>query len=251
MITSARIVWAFASGSASAPSARAAVQSMAFIVSSSGFQSDQWREALPTPCQSDISRQVNKMSLRRRFALSSSPDDSIFQYLVREAPVRNSFRVIVSKDYLTFSSAHFITFSGHQCESLHGHNYRVGVSVEGEVDPECAFVVDFAILKEAVRGLVKPMDHRVLLPTKNPKLGYQEEGDSLVVDYFGQRRFIFPRSDCALLPITNTTAEMIAEYLAEQVREHLVRFANLAALEIEVEESVGQAAYYRAVLKND
>ena len=165
--------------------------------------------------------------------------------------MRNSFRVIVSKDYLTFSSAHFITFSGHQCESLHGHNYRVGVGVEGDVDPECAFVVDFAILKDVVRSLIKPMDHRVLLPTQNPKLGYKEQGESLVVDYFGKQRFIFPRSDCALLPFSNTTAEMIAEYLAEQVREHLLRFTNLSALEIEVEESVGQAAYYRAALRND
>jgi 6-pyruvoyltetrahydropterin/6-carboxytetrahydropterin synthase len=165
--------------------------------------------------------------------------------------VLNSFRVVVSKDYLTFSSAHFITFSGHQCESLHGHNYRVGVSVEGEVDPECAFVVDFAILKDVVRGLIKPMDHRVLLPTRNPKLGFREDGEGLLVDYFGKQRFLFPRSDCALLPISNTTAEMIAEYLAEQVKAHLLRFANLSALEIEVEESVGQAAYYRAQLRND
>ena len=165
--------------------------------------------------------------------------------------MRNSFRVVVSKDYLTFSSAHFITFSGHQCESLHGHNYRVGITVEGDVDPECAFVVDFAILKDAVRGLLKPIDHRVLLPTQNSKLAYREEGESLLVNYFGKQRFIFPRSDCALLPITNTTAEMLAEYLARQVREHLLQFANIAALEIEVEESVGQAAYYRLVVQND
>jgi 6-pyruvoyltetrahydropterin/6-carboxytetrahydropterin synthase len=164
--------------------------------------------------------------------------------------VNNSFRVAVSKDYLTFSSAHFITFSGHQCESLHGHNYRVGVSVEGEVDPECAFVVDFAILKNAVRELLRPIDHRVLLPTQNPKLAYTESGESLLVHYFGEQRFIFPRSNCALLPITNTTAEMIAEYLAKQIATHLVKFANLSTIEIEVEESVGQAAYYRAELRD-
>lgn len=165
--------------------------------------------------------------------------------------MRNGFKVTVCKDYLAFSSAHFITFSGHQCESLHGHNYRVGVTVQGEVDPECAFVVDFAILKDIVRSLVKPMDHRVLLPKGNSKLGYREDGESLVVDYFGKRRFVFPRSDCCLLPITNTTAEMIAEYLAMQVRAQLTRFTNLAAIEIEVEESAGQAAYYRASLGQD
>ena len=161
------------------------------------------------------------------------------------------FKVTVAKDYLTFSSAHFITFSGHQCESLHGHNYRVAVSVEGDVDPECAFVVDFAILKSAVRDLIKPMDHRVLLPTNNEKLGLKEDGGSLVVDYFGQRRFQFPRTDVCLLPISNTTAEMIAEYLAQQVRDHLVRFSNLTALEVEVEESVGQSAFYRLGVRGD
>lgn len=159
-----------------------------------------------------------------------------------------NFRVTVCKDYLTFCSAHFITFTGHQCESLHGHNYRVGVTVAGAVDPECAFVVDFAILKDVVRELVKPIDHRVLLPTRNSKLGFREEGDSLVVDYFGKQRFVFPRRDCALLPITNTTAEMIAEYLATQVRDALrarsVR--NLESIEIEVEESIGQSAFYTA-----
>lgn len=159
------------------------------------------------------------------------------------------FKVTVSKDYLTFSSAHFITFSGHQCESLHGHNYRVGVSVEGDVDPECAFVVDFAILKDVVRELVKPLDHRVLLPSRSEKLAYREEGESLLVDYLGRRRFLFPRSDCALLPITNTTAEMLAEYLALNIRSRLERFANLAAIEVEVEESVGQSAFYRAGLE--
>jgi 6-pyruvoyltetrahydropterin/6-carboxytetrahydropterin synthase len=160
------------------------------------------------------------------------------------------FKVTVAKDYLTFSSAHFITFSGHQCESLHGHNYRVAVSVEGDIDPECAFVVDFAILKTAVRDLIKPMDHRVLLPTGNDKLGLKDEGESLVVDYFGKRRFQFPRADVCLLPISNTTAEMIAAYLAGQIQTHLIRFANLEALEVEVEESVGQSAYYRASLRD-
>jgi 6-pyruvoyltetrahydropterin/6-carboxytetrahydropterin synthase len=166
-------------------------------------------------------------------------------------PVAAQFKVTVAKDYLTFSSAHFITFSGHQCESLHGHNYRVAVSVEGDVDPECAFVVDFAILKAAVRDLIKPMDHRVLLPTENEKLGLRDEGESLIVDYFGKRRFQFPRADVCLLPISNTTAEMVAEYLAGQIRQHLVRFSNLTALEVEVEESVGQSAFYRASIRGD
>src|SRR5688500_19876400 len=94
-----------------------------------------------------------------------------------EKIVQSNFRVQVSKDYLVFASAHFITFRGHQCETLHGHNYRVGVAVEGSVDSECLFVLDFSVLKQITRRLVDAIDHKVLLPTLNPKLAYKEEGN--------------------------------------------------------------------------
>lgn len=159
----------------------------------------------------------------------------------------HGFKVSVSKDYLGFSSAHFITFSGHQCESLHGHNYRIGVTVEGDVDPECAFVVDFGVIKRIVRPLVQAMDHKVLLPTENSKLVLRQEGERMMVEYLGAPRFVFPASNVALLPITNTTAEMIAEYLAHKLRRDLLNegLARLEAIEVEVEESVGQSASYR------
>lgn len=158
-----------------------------------------------------------------------------------------TFKVSVFKEYLSFSSAHFITLAGHQCESLHGHNYRVGVTVEGDLDPECAFVVDFAVVKRIARPHVQALDHRVLLPTGNNKLILREEGDRLIVDYLGSCRFAFPRSNCALLPIANTTAEMIAEYLARLIRDDLRKedLPRLTAIELEVEESVGQSGYYR------
>jgi 6-pyruvoyltetrahydropterin/6-carboxytetrahydropterin synthase len=161
--------------------------------------------------------------------------------------VPRSYKVSVSKEYLSFSSAHFITLSGHQCESLHGHNYRVGVTVLGGLDPECGFVVDFAVLKRIVRPYVQAMDHRVLLPTANPKLALRDEGDRLLVEYLGAPRYVFPRSNCALLPIANTTAEMIAEYLAELVRDDLRKegLPLLSAIEVEVEESVGQSGFYQ------
>ncbi len=47
-----------------------------------------------------------------------------------------SYRVSVTKDYLVFASAHFITFAGHRCEGLHGHNYRVRVTIEGALNEE-------------------------------------------------------------------------------------------------------------------
>ncbi|HEX3928954.1 MAG TPA: 6-carboxytetrahydropterin synthase [Gemmatimonadales bacterium] len=156
-----------------------------------------------------------------------------------------TFRVSVDKDYLVFSSAHFITFRGHACEALHGHNYRVRVTVEGPVDQECHFVVDFAILKRIVRSYVDPLDHRVLLPASNPKLAFREADGATFVSYFGELTYQFPTRDCAILPIANTTAEMLAEWLAVHVIEDLrIAGAQLTLVEIEVEESVGQSATY-------
>jgi 6-pyruvoyltetrahydropterin/6-carboxytetrahydropterin synthase len=171
----------------------------------------------------------------------------------KETAVQSSFRVAVSKDYLVFASAHFITFRGHQCESLHGHNYRVGVMVEGPVDDECLFVLDFSILKRIVRGIVDAIDHKVLLPTSNPKLAYRHEGGMVHVDYFGKPTYVFPESDCALLPIQNSTAEMLAEYIAVQVRAELIKdgFGHLTTLELEVEENFGQSATYRTSVAGD
>jgi len=167
--------------------------------------------------------------------------------------VQSHFRVQVSKDYLVFASAHFITFRGHQCETLHGHNYRVGVAVEGSVDAEAFFVLDFSVLKQITRRFVDEIDHKVLLPTQNPKLSYHEDGDRLRVDYFGQPTYVFPRRDCALLPIQNSTAEMLAQYLCVQVRDELIArgYRHLTLLELEVEENYGQAATYREALASD
>jgi 6-pyruvoyltetrahydropterin/6-carboxytetrahydropterin synthase len=167
--------------------------------------------------------------------------------------VQSNFRVQVSKDYLVFASAHFITFKGHQCESLHGHNYRVGVAVEGAVDSECLFVLDFSVLKQITRQLVDTIDHKVLLPTLNPKLAYREDGDRVAVDYFGQPTYVFPRRDCALIPIPNSTAEMLAQYLGTLVRQELQSrgYTHLTSLEVEVEENYGQSATYHEALVPD
>ncbi|MBA2627465.1 MAG: 6-pyruvoyl tetrahydropterin synthase family protein [Gemmatimonadales bacterium] len=162
----------------------------------------------------------------------------------------NTFRVSVSKDYLVFASAHFITFQGHRCETLHGHNYRVGIAVEGTLDDEVRFVVDFSVLKRIAKRVVDAIDHKVLLPLDNPKLAVTESAESVSVSVHGVPRYVFPRTDCALLPLANSTAELLAEYLGIQVRDALAAegIRHLALLELEVEESPGQAATYRTTL---
>ena len=68
---------------------------------------------------------------------------------------RGSFKVAVTKEDLVFAAAHFITLPGHRCEALHGHNYRAGVTVEGALDPEGWYVLDFTALKRAMKQLTE------------------------------------------------------------------------------------------------
>jgi 6-pyruvoyltetrahydropterin/6-carboxytetrahydropterin synthase len=163
---------------------------------------------------------------------------------------RGDFRVTVTKDYLVFASAHFITFAGHRCEGLHGHNYRVGVTIEGGLDQQSWFVFDFVVLKKIMKRLCDEIDHKVLLPLENPKIQVVEDGEMVKVAYEGKPRYLFPRGDCALLPVPNTTVEMLAELLTDRLREALVaeRSSALTAIEMEVEENFGQSAIYRVTL---
>ncbi len=160
-------------------------------------------------------------------------------------PGGGEFRVTVAKDYLVFASAHFITFRGHRCEPLHGHNYRVGVTIEGALDREGWYVVDFSELKQIMRQVCDEIDHKVLLPLRNPKLTIEEHDGSVRVAHTGTPKYVFPREDCALLDIPNTTVEMLAQYLASRVKSALTDLTTLSTLELEVEENFGQSATYR------
>ena len=160
------------------------------------------------------------------------------------------YRVSVTKDYLVFASAHFVTFAGHRCEGLHGHNYRARVTVEGALDEESWLVLDFVVLKRIMRRLCEEIDHKVLLPLENPKLQVAEAGESVTVAYEGKPRYVFPRIDCALLPVPNTTVEMIARLLTDRLRRELEAKGarGLTAIEMEIEENFGQSAVYRVRL---
>jgi 6-pyruvoyl-tetrahydropterin synthase len=65
----------------------------------------------------------------------------------------STYGVRVTKDYLIFSAGHFITFDGDHCERLHGHNWRVAVDIEGELDAN-QYVFDFITLLDLSRTIV-------------------------------------------------------------------------------------------------
>src|ERR1700719_1024471 len=151
------------------------------------------------------------------------------------------FTVRVTKDYLVFSSGHFISYEGDKCERLHGHNYRATVEVEGGLD-ENFYVFDFIALKHRTKAITDELDHRMMLATRNPLIRVEEGPKSVHVRY-REREWLFPREDCVLLPIENTTAELLARYIAERLAADLKaqHAYEPALLRVEVEENFGQS----------
>ena len=152
------------------------------------------------------------------------------------------YHVRIEKERLVFSAAHFITFDGDVCERLHGHNYHVAAEVYGPLD-ENHYVVDFIALRDELQSLVDELDHRMLLPTEHTTIRVVEQAGEVSVTH-GERRWIFPRGDCALLPVANTTAELLARYLGEQLLAALERRLGKRPerLRISVDECDGQWA---------
>ena len=152
------------------------------------------------------------------------------------------YKVRVTKDHLVFCCGHFISYDGHQCERLHGHNYRAAIEIEGPLTADY-YVFDFVALKARAKEITDELDHHMLLATRNPVIKL-EENDGRVRVRYKDREWVFPRGDCILLPIENTTAELIARYLAGRLADALRSRHGFVpqVLRVEVEENVGQSA---------
>ena len=151
------------------------------------------------------------------------------------------YRVRVTKDHLVFSAAHFVTI-GDFCERLHGHNWRVAAEVCGPLDDD-TFVVDFIALRDALQEIVNELDHSMLLPLEHDRVQVIKREEEVEVR-FENRRWVFPHEDCRLLPVKQTSAEMLARWIGGRLWERLKADGvhPPESIRIEVEENFGQWA---------
>lgn len=151
-----------------------------------------------------------------------------------------SYHVRLCKEQLVFSAAHFITFDGNVCERLHGHNYRVEVHIFGPLD-ENHYVIDFIALRDSLQAIVTELDHHMLLPTEHPTIKVSA-GETEVEVTFEDRRWVFPRGDCVLLPVPNTTAELVARYIGKRLLDAIGEKTGvrITRLRVAVDENFGQ-----------
>jgi len=72
-------------------------------------------------------------------------------------------KITLCKDFEFEAAQSLTTFpEGHKCRKLHGHSFKVTISVTGEVDPKTGIFYDHARISEAMRPLIAVLDHGYL-----------------------------------------------------------------------------------------
>ena len=155
-----------------------------------------------------------------------------------------TWAIDLAKEAFKFSAAHFLIFPDGTAERLHGHNYRVFVSLESGLCDH-GLVVDFKMIKPLIKEIVDELDEHWLLPGLHPVL----EAELITPDQYEvrylERRYQAPAEDVIVLPVNNTSVENLATYLVDVLRERFeTRFpeVSLGMMKVAVEETSGQRA---------
>ena len=147
---------------------------------------------------------------------------------------------------LKFSSAHFVV--GHpKCERLHGHDYYVDVVIEGQLSEknETGMLVDFGMVKQVVKPILDMLDHKIIIPKNNDKLeltnNINSNDDSIFIvlqKVAYAKKLLLTRDEVCFLPIRNSTAELIGEWMYGVMKEEFLKLGNYT-LHLRLYEGLG------------
>lgn len=111
----------------------------------------------------------------------------------------------------TFAAGHALRGYRGKCENVHGHNYRVRLTMEGRELDATGLLVDFVEVKKLIQGVVDYLDHRFI-------------------------------NDLPPFDILNPSAENLAKYFYDEVSVHLPAPVRLRQVKI-WETDVTSATY--------
>jgi len=160
-----------------------------------------------------------------------------------------SFAVCVHPGELHFNAAHFITFD-RTCENLHGHNFHVRIDAFGDNNRD-AFVIDFVLLTRLAAEICRQLHDRILLPGQSDEVRIEQHDGQIEVSSY-DKRFSLPAGNCLILPLANTTAEMLARHILDSLLPELEArdaLAHVETLEVAVEEADRQWGICRRHLR--
>lgn len=116
----------------------------------------------------------------------------------------------------SFAAGHALRNYKGKCENVHGHNFKVRVTIEGEKLDEAGLLVDFVDVKKLMRAVIDRLDHQFL-------------------------------NDVPPFDVKNPSAENIAEYFYKKMTAGLAHTpVPIRIREVKIWETDIQSATYRA-----
>jgi 6-pyruvoyltetrahydropterin/6-carboxytetrahydropterin synthase len=140
---------------------------------------------------------------------------------------------------IRFSSAHII-HEYEKCGRLHGHTYAIHIKIWGKPDSK-GIILDFSYVKQVLKEIANSIDHRLLIPEKSSIVEIDKKADCVKINAMG-KSYLFPKSDCILLPVKSTSAENLADFILEEFIKKANISSNATQIEIGVDEGFGQGA---------
>ena len=105
-------------------------------------------------------------------------------------------------------------------------------------------MVDFLVVRDALRSILAGLDHRVLLPTQHTAIRVSSQQGEVEAT-FADSRWLFPQDDCLLLPIANTTTELLAEYIGEHLAAAIKSSSGVSPVRVQIE--LGEGSGFSAI----
>jgi len=146
----------------------------------------------------------------------------------------------ITKEF-KFEMAHALHGYDGLCANIHGHSYRLWVTVKGKVKeglghPKNGMVMDFVELKKIVKpNIVDKFDHALVLNANSPHadinleafdkvyhLDYQPTSENLVIDFANYIKAQVPDGVSLVKVVLSETATSFAEWNEDDMSSHLI-----------------------------
>ncbi len=125
----------------------------------------------------------------------------------------------ISKDF-RWEMGHRLPFHTGGCQNIHGHSYRLRVTITGYLD-ENGMVLDYFDLKSIIAPILDELDHAFLCDDRDDVM----------------RGFLAEHSMKHKIVPFRTTAENLAQWLLGEIREVLKNERNIISLSVRVHET--------------
>lgn len=153
---------------------------------------------------------------------------------------------VICKSF-TFDAAHQLPHHSSKCARLHGHTYKVEITLSGEVQSANGsssegMVVDFDVVTQIYKRYIDAaVDHKFMIPGRNPAVKLQNTQNNRLLFTLGTSVYDLPAECVAVLPIENTTAEHISAWILQEMRRNL---SSVVAVRVyETPTSYAEAVY--------